>query len=259
MFSLSYENALQGGLVFIRISAILYALPFFGDSSIPVRVRILLSLALSVLIYPLLSPQWFSSIPKDLPSFIFHCLKETAVGLFIGYTAKIAFEAIVGAAQIVSFQMGFGTATLLMPGSDSMMDSFSAFHRSLVVLFFLSLNLHQVYITSLVETFRVIPAGGISIDQSIGAYLISITAKLFVVAMQLAAPVIISLMFAMAALGLMARTVPQLNVFVLSFPISFALGLIVYMGTLPFFPTWMGSYFSTSQREILTVLKGIAP
>jgi flagellar biosynthetic protein FliR len=222
-------------------------------------VRVLLSLSLAVLIYPLLSEDWVSGLPKNIATFVFFCIKELAVGLFIGYTAKIAFEALVGAAQIVSFQMGFGTATLLMPGADSMMDSFTAFHRSLIVLFFLSLNLHQIYIDALIKTFQVIPAGGLTINNSIGAYFISITANLFIVAMQLAAPVIISLMFAMAALGLMARTVPQLNVFVLSFPISFALGLIVYMGILPYFPSWIGSYFESSRIEILTVLRGLAP
>ena len=259
MFNLPYEVALEGALVFIRVGAILFALPFFGDSSVPVRVRILLSVALSFLIYPIIDRSWFGIIPNSLLGFFVLIIKELGVGLLIGFTAKMAFEGLVSAAQIVSYQMGFGTASLIMPNADQMMDTFTAFHRTLVILFFLSLDLHGIYISAILQTFKVLPAGMISVDSSLGSFFISITANIFSVALQLAAPIIIALMFSMAGLGLMARTVPQLNVFVLSFPISFAIGLSIYIACLPFFPSWIGSHFSQSQTNILTTLKGLMP
>ena len=259
MFNLPYQAALEGAVVFIRISAIMFALPIFGDQTTPVRVRILLSVALAFLIYPLISPDWLAIMPTSFIAFAILIIKELLIGLMIGYVARIAFDSMVSAAKIVSFQMGFGTANLFMPSADYPMDSFTGFHRTLMILLFFSLNLHQIYISALVETFAVIPSGGIQLKPGLGLFLINLTASLFVVAIKLAAPILIALMFAMSALGLIARTVPQMNVFVLSFPVSFFLGLLIYIACLPFFPEWLSQHFAHSNEQILTSIKGLTP
>ncbi len=259
MFDLPYQVALEGAVVFVRISAIMFALPIFGDQTTPVRVRVLLSVALAFLIYPLIDAKWLPTIPSNLVAFSMLIGKEILIGLMIGYVARIAFDSMVSAAKIVSFQMGFGTANLFMPSADYPMDSFTGFHRTLMILLFFSLNLHQIYFSALVETFSVIPSGGLVLKPGLGMFLIDLSASLFIVAVKLAAPVLIALMFAMSALGLIARTVPQMNVFILSFPISFFLGLLIYIACLPFFPEWLSQHFATSQQQILTSIKGMTP
>lgn len=259
MFNLPYEVALEGALVFIRLGGILFALPFFGDQATPIRVRMLLAVAISFLVYPMIAGSWVSAIPNDLMGYFMLVLKELTVGLLIGYVARIAQEALIAAATIVGFQMGFGTANMIAPNSDYMMDSFSSFHRSLVVLFFLALNLHHIYLSAMIDTFRVIPAGEAVFRGELGAYLIRLTADLFVIAIRLAAPVLIALLFTMAALGLIARTVPQIQVFTLSFPASFFIGLLVYLASIPFFPQWFKLHFSASQQQVFTVIRGMMP
>jgi len=251
--------ALEGALVFFRVGGILFALPFFGDQSTPIRVRLLLSVAISFLIYPTLDPQWSRGFPNSLMGFTVLILKELMIGLVIGYVARIAQEALTAAATIVGFQMGFGMANMVMPNSDYMMDSFTAFHRSLILLFFLALNLHHIYLSAIVDTFRVIPSGEAVFRSEIGVLLIRYTADLFVIAIKLAAPVLIALLFTMAALGLIARTVPQIQVFILSFPISFYIGILVYIATIPFFPQWIKLHFSVNQQQILTIIRGMMP
>lgn len=255
MLNLPYEVALEGVCCFIRIGGILFAVPFFGDQATPIRVRVLLAVALSLVVYPTLDPSWLIALPSSLLGFSFLVIKELFIGLFIGYVAKLVQEALIAAATIVGFQMGFGTASLLAPNADYMMDSFTAFHRSLVILFFLALNLHHIYLSAITETFRLIPAGSINLSPEIGTSIIRWTADIFVIAMRLASPVLISLLFTMAALGLISRAVPQLQVFTMSFPVSFFIGLVIYLGSVPFFPQWFRSHILISQQQLSTLIQ----
>jgi flagellar biosynthetic protein FliR len=259
IYGLSVENILLGALIFIRVSGILFALPFIGDSPTPVRVRILLAVALTFTIQGLVPATWLPEFPEDILAFIVFVFKEICIGLFIGFIARIAFDCLVMAASLVGFQMGFGVADLMMPDADVQMNAFTAFHRILMILIFLSLNLHHIYLDAIVRSFSMIPAGGITPNVQMGGFLIQITGGLFRISMQLAAPVLVALMFTNTALGLIARTVPQLNVFTISFPIGFFVGLGVYLACLPFFPGWLAEHFSESQEQILLTLKGISP
>lgn len=259
MFNLPYQTALEGALVFIRVGGILFALPFFGEQATPIRVRILLSVAIAFMIYPMIESHWPRGFPNDLLGFVILLLKELMIGLLIGYVAKLAQEALIAAATIVGFQMGFGTANMIMPNSEQMTDAFTAFHRVLIVLFFLALDLHHIYLSALVDTFRAIPSGEAIFRAEIGSFLIRMSADLFVIAIRLAAPVLIALLFTMAALGLVARAVPQIQVFVLSFPVSFYVGILVYLASVSFFPQWFKLHFSANQKQILALIRGMIP
>jgi flagellar biosynthetic protein FliR len=128
----------------------------------------------------------------------------------------------------------------------------------LVMLIFLSLGLHQVFYGAIADTFRLIPAGGAHMDGTLGIVLVQLTAGLLTVAVQLAAPILVALLFTMAAMGLVARTVPNMNAFVMSFPASFLVGLIVYVATLPFFPGWMESHFQTVHEQLFGTIRALA-
>lgn len=251
---------LTAGLVFIRVGAILFALPVFGDNPTPVQVRILMSAALSVCIWPLIPVEWRFNASTEPLALAWSVVREIVIGLLIGYVARIAFDGIIMAASLVGYQMGFGTASLFIPDAGMQMDGFTAFHRILVIIIFLTLNLHHVFLSGLIDTFRFIPPGGALPNAgSISQILLSASSQVFSTAIQLSAPVLVALMFAMAALGLMARAVPQLNVFVLSFPLSFAIGLGVYIATIPFFPEWMQSNFSGTRESFVAVIRSLKP
>jgi flagellar biosynthetic protein FliR len=123
------------------------------------------------------------------------------------------------------------------------------------MLIFLTLGLHHVWISALADSFRLIPGGTALPQAGLGVLLIEVTAGVFVTAMQLAAPLLVALLFAMAALGLVARTVPQMNVFAMSFPVSFFLGLVIYAATIPFFPSWMQDHFEGGQEHLFAALR----
>lgn len=254
MFNVELNHLLSIGLAFIRITAILFALPLFGDNPVPIRARIFTSLAMAF------GLSQFMTLPSTAPfqyepiALLLTILKEIILGLTFGYVARLAIVGLTMAASFVGYQMGFGTANLMMPGSVSSMDPFTALHRMIVLLIFLMLNLHFLFISGIYDTFSAIPIGNVAFSGETALALTSLTGQTFAIALKLSAPILISLLFTMSALGLMARTVPQMNVFTLSFPASFFLGLTIYIGTIPFFPGLFANRFFENKQELIQTL-----
>ena len=258
MLQISVAELLTYALVFLRIGAMMFCLPIFGDSAIPMRAKILVAFSFSVLFTTLLGPEWVMPNSVD-PIFVTVLIaKEILIGVIVGWCAKLIFDGLVMSASIVGYQMGFGTAGLFIPDMGTTADAFTVLHRTLMLLIFLSLNLHYIYVSAILETFRLIPPGGIALPSDLGEFLISLIAQLMVTALQLAAPVFVALLFAMSALGLAARTVPQLNVFVVSFPVSFFLGIIVYGATLPLYPGWIDTKMQQNYEDIISIVSSMS-
>ncbi len=259
IYGLSVESILTAALVFTRISALLYALPFFGDEPIPAQVRILLGVALAFGFQSRVPAGWLTAFPTDMLPFTIMVVKEVSIGLFLGFVGRLAFDGILMAASLVGYQMGFGTADLIYPGLNTQVSAFTAMHRGVIMLIFLSLNLHHIYLDGIIKTFEFIPAGGAIPSREILPFLMRLTSGIFQVALQLSAPVLVALIFANSALGLAARTVPQLNVFTMSFPVGFFVGMCIYLACIPFFPEWTTRHFEMSRGYMHEMIKGLAP
>ena len=106
MFSIPTFLILKGMLIFLRVSGILFSMPIFGDKLTPIRVRVLLSLALAYIIFPVVPSDWGSEIPNAVVPFSIMVVKELLIGVTLGYVAKLAFDGIVMAASFVGYQMG---------------------------------------------------------------------------------------------------------------------------------------------------------
>lgn len=257
MLQLSVAELLTYALVFLRIGSMMFCLPVFGDNSVPLKAKILVAFSMAMLFTTLLGPEWVMPNSVD-PIFIFVLIsKEILLGIIIGWCAKLVFDGLVMSASVVGYQMGFGTAGMFNPDMGTTADAFTIMHRMLMMLIFLALNLHHVYVSAILETFRLIPPGGIALPADLGEFMISLAAQLMVTALQLAAPVFVALLFAMSALGLAARTVPQLNVFVVSFPVSFFLGLVIYVATLPLYPGWIDSTIQQNYEQMLSIISSM--
>ena len=260
MFQIDPNIVMIAMLIFVRVSAILFALPIFGDTPTPVQVRIMMALAISFCVWPMVPVKLYATINTEPVSLILTVVRELTIGLVIGYVARIAFDGVIMAASVVGYQMGFGTSSMFIPDAGTQMDGFTAFHRILIILIFLGLNLHHIFLTAIFDTFQIIaPGAAWPHSAPLSQLFIDISGQVFTTAIQLAAPVLVSLMFAMAALGLIARAVPQFNVFIMSFPLSFAIGLGIYIATIPFFPEWIQSEFLQTKENIYVAIRGMTP
>ena len=261
MFPIDTDQILTAAATFLRITAIIALLPLFGEGGVPVRVRLMISAALTCGIYPILPPSWSAHVHTAMSGIVplaSLIVREALIGIVIGYTAKLAFDGIVMAANLVGVQMGFNTANIFLPDSAETTNGFSALHRLLILLIFLSLDMHHIYIQSIYDSFKVIPIGFAWPSVGLTELMIRISAGIFVTALQLAAPTLVGLMFATAALGLISRAVPQANVFVMSFPVNFFVGLFIYMAMIPMLPSWLRGHFAASQSHLITALASLA-
>ncbi len=259
IYGLTVQDILTGVLVFLRIGAILFALPFFGDNPTPVQVRILLAVALTLALYPLIPQPWVAKFPDDMVGYFLLVIRELCIGISIGFIGRMAFDGILMAASVAGYQMGFSVSDLFMPDEQVQMNAFTALHRVIMISIFLALNLHMMYIETIIKTFQIIPAGGALPSKAFGEAMIGMSGGILVVAMQLAAPLLVALLFSNTALGLVARVVPQFNVFSASFQVGFFVGMTVYICCLPFFPSWLMQHMESSRTQILATIKGIAP
>ncbi len=241
-------------LSFLRISAVMFSLPVYGDASTPIRTRVMCSVALTLALFTMIPTSYVSGLDFSLMGMGLAALSEILLGLSIGFVARMLFDGLVAAAGLLGYQMGFGTANLFIPDAGMQMDSFSALHRMLMFLIFFSLNLHHLFFAAMARSFTLIKAGEFAVSPQFAEAIVLQSEVIFVTALQVGAPVLVSLLFSTAALGLMARAVPQLNVFSLSFPIGFATGLLIYIATLPFFPATLDRYGTQLQETLNQIL-----
>jgi flagellar biosynthetic protein FliR len=237
-----------------------FALPILGDAPTPIPARILLSAALTAAVAHTIPTTPIIAQNADILLLAATVVKELIIGIAIGYLARVSFDGLLMAASITGYQMGFGTASLFLPDAGAQMDTFTSFHRIIMMTIFLMLNLHHLFIDAILTTFNMLPLGKVTIAIApLSSTIFQVTGNIFKVALQLGAPVLIALMFTQAALGLVARAVPQLNVFILSFPASFSVGMVVYIATLPFFPEWMGAHYMGTRELFMTAVKAMQP
>lgn len=243
---------------FLRINGILTMLPFFGDTPVPLKLRTVLAILLTVLIGSQLDFSHIGSVPLGLWDTLFFSFKELLVGVFLGFISRLAFDAMIMASSIVATQMGFGADKVFLPDYSGELDSFTALHRTLVILIFLSLNMHHLYILAIKRSFDIIRILQPKISGESLQTILTLCSEMFVVALQLSAPILIALLFATTALGILSRAVPQLNTFVISFPINFFLGLLVYIATIAFYPDWMELHFERLNENVSRIIKSLA-
>ena len=252
------DTIINHGLAFLRVGGMVFSLPILGDQPTPIPARVLLAAALTASIAHMIPAAPVISQNAEILLLAAMVIKELVIGIAIGYLARVTFDGLLMAASITGYQMGFGTASLFLPDAGQQMDTFTSFHRVIMMTIFLMLNLHHLYIDALITTFNIIPLGKVSISLApLTSTIFQVSGSVFKVALQLGAPVLIALMFTQAALGLVARAVPQLNIFIISFPISFAVGLFVYIATLPFFPEWMNSHYMDTRDLFMNAIKSM--
>lgn len=221
-------------MVFVRMSGLMLTLPVFGSSSIPTQVRIGLTAVISYIVYTVVQIP-----PIDLGMSILQLTLalagELAIGLTIGFAAQLVFTAVQLAGQMIGFQMGFAIVNVMDPATNSQVSITAQFQNMMALLIFLAINGHHWLIFSSAQSFNLIPMFGFTPSADLVALMITLTKNVFITAVKLAAPIMATLFFLNVALGLVARTVPQMNVFIVGFPLQIAIGLFMLGATAPIF------------------------
>ena len=213
-------------LIFVRVSAFFVTIPLFSYKTIPSQLKIVLAFVLSWMMYYTFSIEAFT-INGD---YLLLVLKEAIVGLVLGLVVYIVFSAVQIAGGIIDFQMGFAMANIVDPQTGAQSPLMGQFFNFLLLLVFLAINGHHLVLDGIFYSYQFMP-----IDQFFPKfgdvesieYIMKLFVAVFAIAFQMSAPIIATLFLVTLALGITGKTVPQLNIFVVGFPIKIAVGFIL--------------------------------
>ncbi|MCG8606363.1 flagellar biosynthetic protein FliR [bacterium] len=250
ILGLTEEQFVGFFLAFVRISALMAVAPFFGNQTIPIKVKVFLSLFLSSLILPSLKSQ-IGVETLDLITFIPMVIREGLLGLFLGFNAKFFFETFQFAGRLISTQMGLGMAQLVDPDSGSPATPIGNFYSLIAIVLFLILNGHHLIISAVYGSFELAPVASLSlIAPGAGIKMMTLFNELFIIGIKLAAPSMAALFLMEVSTGIMARIVPQMNIFFVALPLRLGAGLFIVIAFLPAFYLVFISMMSIWQKDI---------
>jgi len=231
--------------VLVRVSAILFSLPFLESRSVPVMIKVSLAVAVAMMITPRLAvpvPNLFGD-PFSLGLAI---MAEAAIGWTIGLSVQLLFAGVQLAGQLAGFQMGFAIANVVDPASSSQIPILAQFLNLFALMLFFSINAHFYFIKAMMEAFDLIAPMSAQIDGRLTQFIMKMAGNAFMIAIKISAPVMVALMLAKVALGLTARTVPQMHIFIVSMPLQILMGLIFLSFSLPY----ISAFLQTAFREL---------
>jgi len=207
----------------IRISAFLLAAPFFSIRSVTVRIRVLLALLLTWMIYPLTS--WPALDPFSAIG-LKEIFNQVFIGVLMGLILQVVNAALVVGGQAISASMGLGMANMVDPNMGNV-PVISQFLIICSTLLFLGLGGHVLVITMLLESFKLLPIGDMIGTQALLQLVVQWSGMIFLGAVLLAMPILVSLLFINLGLGVITRAAPALNIFAVGFPAMILAGVIL--------------------------------
>lgn len=226
----------------LRVLALIMTAPILSERSIPKRVKVALGIMISIVIAPSIP---VTHITIFSASGFWLALQQVLIGVALGFTMQFAFAAVRTAGEIVGLQMGLSFATFFDPGSRLNMPVLARFLDILAILLFLTFNGHLWLISMLVDTFHTLPIGEMAINSQVFMTLTRSAGLIFINGLMLALPLITLLLTLNIALGMLNRMSPQLSVFVIGFPVTLSVGMLVFSAMMPLVAPFTEHLFST--------------
>lgn len=249
-----YENIIIGLLIFARMSAMVFVIPVIGFEGTPNNVKAGLSLLMTFIVFPFARLEYtaISILPLEL---VMLFGKEVIIGLSIGFVTTLLFYGIQMAGQIIGIQIGFGIISVMDPLSNIQISLIGQLYYLVALLVFLALNGHHFLVRALVYSFEVIPLGAGVFNANLVDLLSSLSGLIFGIALQIAAPVMITLILTDVGLGFIARVAPQMNVFIVGFPLKIMIGLLVITLVISYLPYIFEKMYLRFQEDIITFIR----
>jgi flagellar biosynthetic protein FliR len=216
---------------FFRIAAMFSSAAVFNMRALPMRLRLMLALAVALVLAPLAGPMPAVELMSAEGFMITG--QQLVIGITMGFVLRMVFAALELAGEMIGSLMGLGFASLIDPQNGVQVPVVSQFYVLLATLMFLALNGHLLWIEAVAESFRVIPVGLTGLAPEGALALAGFASQMFGWGVRMALPVVAALLVVNLAFGVLARTSPQLNVFSVGFPAALLIGLALVLMTLP--------------------------
>jgi flagellar biosynthesis protein FliR len=238
----TFPDAAPFVLVVARLSGLVLASPIFGHGLVPMRVRAGLVGVLALALAPVVpAGRLDDPTPWALAGLV---ALEGIVGVTLGLLAQLIFAGVQLGGQVAGIQIGFGIANVIDPMTETGATVMAQWQQLAALLAFLALDVHHVLLRAILASFQAAPVGTVALGRDLLQGVVAQGASLFAVGVRIAAPVLVVLLLVNGALAVLARTIPQLNVFAVGFPVNVGVGLIVVGGSLPFTMRFLAGRFA---------------
>jgi len=221
-------------LIFVRISTALIASPVFGSRSVPVLPKIFLSLVIAYVVYLTIDRNAIASVPSGWMLVILS-FKEAITGLIIGFMLQFVFWGVSYAGTLIGFDMGLTMAEVFNPSSDESGNVVGEFLYYGALMIFFLINGHHYIISSLKHSFSVVPLGKFVISKPVFDLIIIYSASVFIIAVKIASPIIVSFFLVHIGEGIVARIIPQMQVFFVTQPLKVGIGVAMLAAITPLY------------------------
>lgn len=194
------------------------------------------------------------TVPEHVILYAIMLTSELIVGWIIGFVSSLVFSGVQMAGQLLDTQVGFGIVNILDPQSGQQVPLIGNFKYILALLVFLITNSHHLLLTALFNSFKIIPISGVVFNKAITELIINMVWGIFTIAIKISLPVLVAIILTDVALGILARTMPQMNIFVVGVPGKIIVGIFVLSLALPFYILFLEVAFNGMYNDIYRIL-----
>lgn len=241
-------------LIFARVGSILMLIPALGETAIPARMRLAFALALSMVLYPIVTPG-LPALPDSVWGMIAFIVHEIAIGLIIGSIARLAVSGTQVAGSIIASSSGLSVAVAADPVNGGVQGALiGAFLSMLGIAMIFATNLHHVAISAINDSYMIFKVTDPLMFGDAAKTIVESVAGAFVVGVQMSAPFIVFGLVFNLGMGILSRLMPQLQVFFLAMPATVGIGLILMALLL----TMMTGLYLMHYEGVLAMLRGVA-
>jgi flagellar biosynthetic protein FliR len=237
-------------IVFCRVGAAVMWMPGFGNSFVPVRTKLIVSLLLAVVVTPVLADA-LPALPRDALELTGVVVIELVIGSFFGLYANLLVAALETAGGIIAMQSSLASAIVFNPGEQKSETLPAALLAALAMVLIFSTDLHHMLLAVVVDSYNRFPAGTPLPMADLADAIARLVSRGFTIAIQVAAPYIVLGTLFHVALGLVGRIMPQLQIFYVGLPLQVLGGLAMLMVTIPASMIWFLGVFESMFRSLV--------
>ena len=230
-------------MLLLRVSALIFTSPIFGRRTIPAMARIGYCACITYLFFISLPAAQPIQYHDDVLILVLLCVKELLFGLVMGFVLNLFFTLVFTSGQLMDMQMGFGIGSVFDPVSNMSIPIVGNFLNIVMLIVFFAMNGHHRLIQILYLTVEKVPVGQTVFSPNIAGVAVELFAQSFLLAVSIALPIIISGLLAQALMGVIIRSVPQINAFAIGLPMEVLVGLVVLMAMMPVYVNFLPGVF----------------
>lgn len=241
-------------VIFARVTGLMLFAPLLGDRNIPMQVKIGMAFVLALIFYPVVTAPKISPNPDMLDMALLMTI-EVSIGALIGFAARMMLAGVSMAGEVAGFQMGLSIANIFDPTSETQVSLVGQIQTIFALMLLVAMDGHHLLIQAVISSYELVPPGELNLTRSLYDQVVGIGGSVFLTGVKIGSPLIVALMAANFSIGLMARSVPQVNVIVVGFPFTIALGLMLMALGFPFFVEAVVTLHNQLAELLMTLLR----